>query len=876
MAESEEEIEAGWRDLDSKVDDAITELGVLIKDAEKQKEEMEVYCTPHILRLVLAGLQVKNDGSHTLGALSAILPLAKYFEDAVVPWADSFLKEISTDIGVDRSFLKEQPIQRESTLGRLLLITNLFEGYIFIVMWTLHNFKGHLPYKDVATLLAPLSIQFRAMDVIEKNLPTEKDISDMNSSTIPIYTKTENMLTTFILFDLVASIRDVSLIHQSPATLEHQHKLLKRTNTDYADHSNIFKTLCIVAKALSLSEPLGTFDIADYAISPWCAGTAFTSVWYNFPRALNTAFELYEVLKHADIYLFMERLFATKEITTSFFKIITRSISEDLLDLERTGADPKSLKEVTRHVATAMSRIYIQLTLLPDLFTSQSDKATLKYLADEAVEKNIAMYCYDIYLSAVLDEESDEEGDVYDRILPPELRMQLFWACLNILSIYGTAFILHHKRESYLSSAVLEICSSIAKCFSAIMHDYPKISDEEEKKSWIRFRFASLSTWPAVFINAILFQYETDQQVDREDGDMSAVLSPFDIKMTTTFAKELDINHLFDAVESCCEMGATIPFLLTLIDDFQYGLQVTRVHMVVSTLLQRLMVTIGNDISKQYGLMLHVPRAINIAMDAMKMVRAGNGIPMSVLENLFEKAAPNLAEIPDAHAHKLELVFSAFKVVNVLDLFTSTVGNKISFECPPTSEKNYTAMALVIIHTVQSLPEEVVSHPQFIEFLTQSIGRLRVSKTLSTVVLPGDVPGIERICALAEEDYRESALHLHLQAESAARGNSLQELSKAVQMESRLHHKNTLNRLLNEAKNASATDAGRAVNRSEVFAVLPCAYVGCTTFPRPGEDEIDNKKCGSCKCVRYCSAKCQKKDWKVHKIACKAVAAAGR
>jgi hypothetical protein len=69
MASEGEDIEAGWRDLEVKVKDAITKVAGLVNDDDgKQKEMMETYCREYLLHQVLVGLQVKDDGSHCLRA----------------------------------------------------------------------------------------------------------------------------------------------------------------------------------------------------------------------------------------------------------------------------------------------------------------------------------------------------------------------------------------------------------------------------------------------------------------------------------------------------------------------------------------------------------------------------------------------------------------------------------------------------------------------------------------------------------------------------------------------------------------------------------------------------------------------------------------
>jgi len=86
-----------------------------------------------------------------------------------------------------------------------------------------------------------------------------------------------------------------------------------------------------------------------------------------------------------------------------------------------------------------------------------------------------------------------------------------------------------------------------------------------------------------------------------------------------------------------------------------------------------------------------------------------------------------------------------------------------------------------------------------------------------------------------------------------------------------------------DQKTDGASDAAKiereiscAVERAKILRVLPCSSVSCTAVCPFGKKDIQSNLCGGCRVARYCSAKCQKGDWKVHKVACKALAAADR
>lgn len=58
-------------------------------------------------------------------------------------------------------------------------------------------------------------------------------------------------------------------------------------------------------------------------------------------------------------------------------------------------------------------------------------------------------------------------------------------------------------------------------------------------------------------------------------------------------------------------------------------------------------------------------------------------------------------------------------------------------------------------------------------------------------------------------------------------------------------------------------------NSIKVLSTLACGHLGCTTLPLGSNRKRKAFKCSGCVKVRYCSAACQKKDWKFHKHACK-------
>ena len=65
------------------------------------------------------------------------------------------------------------------------------------------------------------------------------------------------------------------------------------------------------------------------------------------------------------------------------------------------------------------------------------------------------------------------------------------------------------------------------------------------------------------------------------------------------------------------------------------------------------------------------------------------------------------------------------------------------------------------------------------------------------------------------------------------------------------------------------------VKRVKALSHLQCANLECTTIFCSRWEKKKSMVCSGCKCVRYCSEKCQKIDWRAHKRACRLIAAEG-
>ena len=184
---------------------------------------------------------------------------------------------------------------------------------------------------------------------------------------------------------------------------------------------------------------------------------------------------------------------------------------------------------------------------------------------------------------------------------------------------------------------------------------------------------------------------------------------------------------------------------------------------------------------------------------------------------------------------------------------------------------------LVIIHAVPEIPESAFweTNKPHMQWLKSSLAQLRTTPTLPSTLLRSDVKGLELIHNAVEEDWLTEIRSGFTHEEDGTIVAHLYRMGSLQSKRDRIAYFRSIKTLLDEAETAPENGGERAIKRCEVLAsALPCSFVGCTSFPDPGKEKCQSKTCSGCKVAHYCSGTCQKKDWKVHKIACKAVAAA--
>jgi hypothetical protein len=59
-----------------------------------------------------------------------------------------------------------------------------------------------------------------------------------------------------------------------------------------------------------------------------------------------------------------------------------------------------------------------------------------------------------------------------------------------------------------------------------------------------------------------------------------------------------------------------------------------------------------------------------------------------------------------------------------------------------------------------------------------------------------------------------------------------------------------------------------------VLGLRHCGNLRCANVAGTSEADLQIRKCASCHTLRYCSAACQRADWRRHKGGCRLLAAA--
>ncbi len=695
-------------------------------------------------------------------------------------------------------------------------------------------------------LLAPLNFGFVAMNVAEKVFPNEED----RSPNVTDFSAEENALLTNVLNDFICLINDACSIQLSPPFFEHRRQLSRSTQTKYNDIPIIYHAIRIAGKAFFLSKRTGLYKFSETATG---AIEGLENVFYNFPRALNTVLDYYSRFCGDDNEHM--RFFGTKEIIIGLFLVFKEHLCVDALDLagnDSPARKGKRLEQALEYFGLATSRMYIPSGYF---LTSRTAKLSFNYLANPEIQKDVLATAIASYTLATNDKIN----------FPAQLRLRLSWCSMNMLVMHCLAFQYHHGRHSYLSDTFLTATTYVARCWISNMKFFSTFSISE-KKNWTSNvfledpvktgiprktttnRLCLMSGCPARLVN-----FASDQ----------AMLDERDPSRSTIFSRNINFSLALTAVESFYGFAARVPDLLAAVEeDLGDAYQVYHSHMLARNLLEATIISVSHSEYTRNDMAVHIPKAISVAIAAMKMVSATIATPAAswsaVWHNYGKPITPE-----NAKELVLKMFLSGFKAINAIEIFAVEGG--ADFSCPSSSKKELAALGLMVINAVQRLlnePNDALCSNFHNAML--DLGLIRVSGSLASFVMPSDVGGIATLLGFANGNVTKlQGLGIN-ENTRGTEGGAYRRQTEIIE---------SLGDLLHAAQNASMTDEERAMKRNKLLGVLPCAYLGCTTFLLPGNK---CKLCSGCKVVHYCSAACQNKDWKMHKVGCKATAAAAR
>lgn len=255
-----------------------------------------------------------------------------------------------------------------------------------------------------------------------------------------------------------------------------------------------------------------------------------------------------------------------------------------------------------------------------------------------------------------------------------------------------------------------------------------------------------------------------------------------------------------------------------------------------------------------------------LTVTALKTAKAYVTTPMETCGRM--RWFPRFSSIEEIHNTIGHIVDKCMSPLYFVPNFASWFGNNIHKDF----STGLTALSLVGMDMVASIPDAVwnsTRHHYRLQGYSLIVFMVNLSRRRFRDALHSSDPGlikVHRIAMQLVEDLETPDLRRRM-------GPAFEDISMKVK-NSLLGISALIKDIESDEYDFGDRKTACAVKRANILSVLPCSSVFCSTVCPFGKNHIPAKCCSACKIARYCSAHCQKEDWKVHKVACKALAAA--
>lgn len=674
--------------------------------------------------------------------------------------------------------------------------------------------EGVLTSSTLKKLFEPLNIGFEAIRPL-RNAHMDYTGGE-NSAKMPQYrSHHDNKLWSEIIALVLSWVEYTATTQRSMPAQQHRKKLLE-SGAKYADIMELCMMLNEASRLLSY-DALGMFKFleeggdAAYLSYPGTVGAVLTLAYMDCPNLMEKVSNLF-VLESCHIYCLVGAM--------------ERVAAADLSVFNYKTFTPGHLSNALTKMARCSS---------PDELKTPEAKHAVKEATSPAIYDRVLKACSTLY------SRSFEQG------MDQQQREHLRSCAVNGSAMWAVYFIFQGGPTSYLKPQVLRCAILACDAWVAILQDLrPGFSPS----------LAWTSRWLGAYVDAV------HNASDKVAGSIDSMVASVVQEMTQRNGPKPDIPLTIEAMGRFCYAAQFVPLFLERTAALGIGRLAAFMHHLIEVYQVKLMdPTLLTPQSRSVQRKLLPVVLNNIAM-MMKAVRELSAMPVQRLMKLNHPNYSTLESMTGLHAEILSGCFMAAGAVEVCE------DEIVRAE----KEKELAAASLDVLHTLAAIPPQMRRHHRFLNQAGRLLDSVVPNNTLAEV-LDTEIVGLDQVIELGGTYLQGQLMNMQWasQRNSAAWGAMeyyANDMKQAIEK---------LTDLKAKAKKATSNpevERERAVKRAQVLAMLPCSRLGCLTLPKVGKDKIVAKRCSGCVTARYCSAECQKKDWPVHKVACKALTAA--